>query len=167
MKKCISKNLATRKEEKRLSQSELIKKNKKRYKKVEIDTKKIKTEGELKVMIKAIGDKIIVELMRRVQTKGGIIIPDAVGEPQGYGLVQSLGEDVENLKIGDVLVFHPRAGMDMLLGKKILKTLKYEEVYGILDEDQREELVTMEIGAVSEGVQKVRPVPGGGGIIVP
>lgn len=103
--------------------------------------------------------------MRRVETKGGIIIPEAAGEPQGYGLVASLGEDVKNVKIGDVLVFHPRAGMDMLLDKKLLKTLKYDEVYGILDEDQREGLVTMEIGSVSEETPKVQPA--GGGIIVP
>jgi len=121
-----------RNEERRLNPLELLKKIKKRYKRVERDTKETKIKGELTVMIKAIGDKIIVEQMRRVETKGGIIIPDSAGEPQGYGLVKSIGDEVKNIKIGDVLVFHPRAGMDMLLYKKILKTLKYEEVYGSL-----------------------------------
>lgn len=117
-------------------------------------------------MIKAIGDKIIVELMRRVATKGGIIIPDSVGEPQGYGIVISLGEDVEGIQLKDVLVFHPRAGMDMLLDKRIFKCLKRDEAYGILDEDQREDLVTMEIGAVSKSEQIIKPA-GGGRIVTP
>jgi len=88
-------------------------------------------------MIQAIGDKIIVQFMRATKTKGGLHLPDQVTDPQGYGKVLTVGEEVnENIKVGDFLVFHPRGGMDMLMNKKILKVLKYDEVYGILEDQE-------------------------------
>ena len=81
-------------------------------------------------MIEAIGDKVIVKLMRRNQTSGGIILPNNSADPQGYGKILSIGPDVptwdkdqtKNLKIGDIIVFHIRAGMDLLMDKEILRT---------------------------------------------
>jgi co-chaperonin GroES (HSP10) len=118
-------------------------------------------------MIEALTDKIIVEEMRRVESDGGIIIPEMVGEPQCYGKVLSVGPDVgESIKLGDVLVFHPRGGMAVLMEKKILKVVKEDEVYGKLAPEFCKNLVTMEIGAVSEGEQLVKPA-GGGRIVRP
>ncbi len=83
-------------------------------------------------MIKAINDKIIIEYLKPTKTTSGLIIPDAVQEPQGYGKVLSYGEEVKNLRKGIILVFHARAGMDMILGTKVYKCIKAEEVYGEL-----------------------------------
>ena len=65
-------------------------------------------------MIKAVGDKIVVEELKRTKTEGGIILPDSSSDPQGYGKVLSFGEDVENLNVGDVIVFHNRGGQASL-----------------------------------------------------
>lgn len=86
-------------------------------------------------MIKAVSDKIIVEFLKREITSGGIIAPEnALVDPQGYGKVLSIGEEVQIIKEGDFIVFHPRAGMDMVLDTKILKVLKYEEIYGTIED---------------------------------
>lgn len=103
------------------------------------------------VKIKAAGDKIIVELMKKVATKGGLILPDgAMTEPQVYGRILTSGEDTpENMTVGTYLVFHPQAGMDMVISKQILKVLKYDiDVWAILeDEEIIEGLEIIKIGA--------------------
>ena len=86
-------------------------------------------------MINALKDKIIVEFLRTTKTESGLIIPDSAKDPQGFGRVLSVGEEVKNIKEGDVLVFHMMAGMDLILNKTVQKCLKAEEVYGILDDE--------------------------------
>lgn len=106
--------------------------------------------------------------MRKTSTSAGLLIPDMAQDPQGYGKVISIGDLVENtnVKIGDILVFHTRAGMDMIHAKKVLKCLKYEEVYGIIhDDDLVSRLECLEFKAKSETTNIVAP-PARGGIIV-
>jgi len=102
-------------------------------------------------MIKAVNDKVVVEELKRTKSEGGIIIPDSSVDPQGYGEVLSFGDDVKKLKKGDIIVFHNHGGQASLIGKKLLRILKYEEIYGILEhEETKKSLVHLEIGAVSE-----------------
>jgi co-chaperonin GroES (HSP10) len=100
--------------------------------------------------------------MKRTQSEGGIILPDNSSDPQAYGKVLTLGKDVEKkqIKEGDIIVFHIRGGQVMLMGKCLLRVLKYDEIYGILDNKEIEEnLVSMEIKSVSaEGTTQVQPV---------
>jgi co-chaperonin GroES (HSP10) len=108
-------------------------------------------------MIRAIGDKIVVEELKRTQSKGGIIFPENAGEPQAYGKVLSIGEDVENIKVGDVIVCHPQGGQASLIGKTLLRILMYKEVYGILeDPDTIDSLAEMEIAGSTEGQPTVK-----------
>lgn len=87
-------------------------------------------------MIDAIDDKIIVEYLRVNTTEGGLIVPEGTHEPQGYGKVLSVGNNVKGIKKGVILVFHTRGGMDMILKNKVHKCIKYDEVYGILTDKQ-------------------------------
>lgn len=91
-------------------------------------------------MIRAVADKIIVVLMRRTQTAGGIVIPSNIPDPQAYGKVISVGEDVPANKIKKdvILVMHLNAGMDMIMERSLMRTLKYEEVYGVLEDKEFE-----------------------------
>lgn len=99
-------------------------------------------------MIQAVADKIIVQFMRATKTKGGLILPDQVTDPQGYGKVLSVGEDIpKKINVDDFIVFHPRAGMDMLIDGNIMKVLKYDEIYGLLQDDSiKESLSPLQIG---------------------
>lgn len=113
-------------------------------------------------MIKAVDDKVFVEELKRTQTKSGIIFPENAGDPQAYGKVLSLGDDVANrqVKEGDVVVFHIRGGQVLLMEHHLMRVLKYDEIYGVLeDEDLKNSLVEMEIKAVSaEGTAQIQPV---------
>ena len=112
-------------------------------------------------MIKAVADKIIVLLMRRTKSAGGIIIPNNIPDPQAYGRVMSVGEAIENLsiKVGDILVMHLNAGMDMVMEKKLMRTLKYEEVYGILQDKEFEKNLEEMIIGTEEGAHVNRAIP--------
>jgi len=98
-------------------------------------------------MVEAVKDKIIVEVLRRSMTGGGIIAPtSAVIDPQGYGKVISIGEDVIKIKVDDILFFHLNGGMDVVINNKILKVLKYDEVYGkVTDKNLISQLDSMEL----------------------
>jgi co-chaperonin GroES (HSP10) len=99
-------------------------------------------------MIKAVEDKIVVVLLKRTQSKGGIVIPDTVTDPQAYGKVISLGEKAKDagIKEGDVIVSHIRGGMDSVIGHSFVKVLKLDEVYGLLtDEDTLKALEEIEL----------------------
>lgn len=95
-------------------------------------------------MIKAIVDKIVVQEMKRERSKGGLIIPDAVQEPQSFGRVVSIGEKVEApIELDQVLVFHNNGGMSMLIEGKFYRVLMEGEVYGIVESDEIIEQLSM------------------------
>lgn len=98
--------------------------------------------------------------MRATKTASGLVLPESA-DPQGYGKVLSCGDLVTegtDIKEGDYLVFHPRAGMDIVMDKRILKVLKFEELYGILKHEETiETLEPMVLGGTTEGQQIIQP----------
>lgn len=88
--------------------------------------------------IKAVKDKIAALVIRPEKvTKGGIVIPETVNkDPQGYGEVISVGEEVKTIKEKDVIMFHQHGGQDIILDGNIIKVLAYNEVYGTLKEEE-------------------------------
>ena len=102
-------------------------------------------------MIQAVTDKIIVEVLKATTTTSGLILPNGGVEPQAYGRVFSCGEKVDNVRVGDYIVFHPAAGMAMLIKKQVFKVLVYGEIYGKLeDREIIDTLTEVKIGAPSE-----------------
>jgi chaperonin GroES len=98
--------------------------------------------------ILALSDKVIVKVIKRDQTKGGIIIPEnVINEPQGYGKVVSIGTDIKGLNVGDVVLFAQFAGQDILLDRNIMKVLKFDEIYGVLDEYDENEFTGVSVSS--------------------
>jgi co-chaperonin GroES (HSP10) len=102
-------------------------------------------------------------------TAGGIVLPGNSADPQGYGEVISVGPEIprykdtpeKNLDPGDKVVFHIRGGMDLVMENEVLRCLKYDEVYGILtNEDFIANLVEMTLAGSSEGTPLVQPLAG-------
>jgi len=89
-------------------------------------------------MIKAIEDKVVVEILRREVSAGGIILPEGAQDPQTYGKVLSVGPlaEAKGIKEDDILVCHVRGGMDSVIGYKLLKILKLDEIYGLLTDEE-------------------------------
>jgi len=96
--------------------------------------------------VQAVNDKIIVEVLKQEEsTKGGIIVPEnVIVEPQIYGRVLSVGEEITTINEGDILLFHRNGGQDIVLDRRVIKVLSYGELYGILkDEEYNGEIVTL------------------------
>lgn len=85
----------------------------------------------------AIGENIVVEVMKKEdKTEGGIIIPDTA-DPESFlrGKVISVGKDVTDVEKNDIIAFSKHGGQSMLSERKIYQVLKYGEVYCILEKD--------------------------------
>jgi hypothetical protein len=90
------------------------------------------------------------------------VIPGNVADPQAYGKVLSVGEDAANksIKEGDIIVCHLNAGMDMVMERNLMRTLKYDEIYGVLkDKDFEKNLEEMVITGSSESIIKTTSKP--------
>lgn len=87
-------------------------------------------------MIQAVFDKIVIEVMKESQkTEGGLLIPDTANQlPQLHGKVMSVGETIETIKPGEMVICHRNAGQDILLDGVLHKVLAYGEVYGVVRE---------------------------------
>lgn len=58
-------------------------------------------------MVKAIMDRVFIRLDRKEEaTKGGIILADTIESPRNIGVVESIGEEVSCVKVGDRVLFH-------------------------------------------------------------
>jgi co-chaperonin GroES (HSP10) len=96
--------------------------------------------------VQAVNDKVVVEILKQKEaTNGGIIVPEnVINEPQLYGRVMSVGENITTINPGDTLLFHRNGGQDIVLDRRVIKVLSYAEVYGILkDEEYNGETVTL------------------------
>lgn len=86
--------------------------------------------------IKAINNHVLVKeiIQKEEVTQNGLVIPQTVKvEPQKYGEVLSIGEKVNNVSVGDIVVFHQSGGQVILIEKEIQRILKNDEIYGILE----------------------------------
>ena len=57
-------------------------------------------------MVKAIMDRVFIRLDKAETTKGGIILAETIESPRSIGIVESIGEDVSCVKVGDKVLFH-------------------------------------------------------------
>lgn len=57
-------------------------------------------------MVKAIMDRVFIRLDKAETTKGGIILAETIESPRNIGIVESIGEDVSCVKVGDKVLFH-------------------------------------------------------------
>jgi co-chaperonin GroES (HSP10) len=87
------------------------------------------------IQIQAINDIVIAEEVIKTEEtlNSGIILPQTIKmEPQKYGIVTSVGEQVTNVKVGDTIIFHQAGGQAIMINGKISRVLKNPEVYGIV-----------------------------------
>jgi chaperonin GroES len=78
--------------------------------------------------LKPIGKRVAIKVKEPDEvTKGGIVLADNAKEPQQEGTVTGVGSDVEEVKVGDSVIFSFGAGLNV--------TTQEGEEYLILKED--------------------------------
>lgn len=85
-------------------------------------------------VLQAVKDKVVVEILKDQEvTDGGIIIPDTVKKsPHSTGKVVSIGNEVEEVKGNDIVIFAQFAGQATFLGTKEIRVLCLGEIYGVI-----------------------------------
>ncbi len=80
---------------------------------------------------KPLMDRVLAELMDlEEKTESGIIIPDTAKEKPQQATVVEVGDDVELVKKGDVIVFEKYAGNEIKIDDKKYVILKEDEILG-------------------------------------
>ena len=80
-----------------------------------------------------LGNRTLVErLEEATTTASGIIIPDNAKEKPSQGKVVAIGEEVEQIAAGDVVVFGKYAGNEITIDGTQYLIIDADEIYGIM-----------------------------------
>jgi chaperonin GroES len=85
-------------------------------------------------MLKPLKDRLLVSYLEKEEkTAGGIIIPDSAKERPQKGKVEAIGKEVEEMKVGDVVMFKTYAPDNIKIDGTEYGILKQEDVMGIVE----------------------------------
>ena len=81
---------------------------------------------------KPLGERLLVERVEETNTTAsGIIIPDNAKEKPSEGKVLAIGNEVEDVKVDDIVVFGKYSGTEIVLDSKEYLILDLSDVLGI------------------------------------
>lgn len=80
--------------------------------------------------IKPLGFRILVKRSEAKTLKGGILLPESSKDKPLEGEVLSIGEKVDEVKVGDVVVFSPYGGIEVEDAEGCL-ILSQDDVLGV------------------------------------
>ena len=81
---------------------------------------------------KPLGDRVLVERVEEsTTTASGIIIPDNAKEKPSEAKVLAIGNDVEDVKVDDIVVFGKYSGTEITLDSKEYLILEVSDILGI------------------------------------
>jgi len=83
---------------------------------------------------KPLGERVLVERTEiENKTASGIIIPDNAKEKPQTAKVVAIGDKVEDVRVGDTVMFEQYRGTELKLEEQEYLILNIENVIGILD----------------------------------
>ena len=90
---------------------------------------------EIGEMYTAIMDKLVcTEIEIESEQEFIIIRPESTAKPQVFLKVMSVGDDVKNVKVGDIVAVHNRAGMAMMgVNDEVIRIIKEDEIFCIVN----------------------------------
>ncbi len=82
---------------------------------------------------KPLGDRILVKTVEESNTTAsGIIIPDNAKEKPNRAEVIAIGTDVEDVKVGDTVVYGKYSGTELVLDGNDYIVLEVSDVLGVI-----------------------------------
>lgn len=83
--------------------------------------------------IKPLGARVLVERAEvEEKTASGIIIPDSAKESQNRGKVLAIGKDVEDVKVGDTVLYGKYNGTEIKENDKEYMIINSEDLLAIV-----------------------------------
>jgi len=81
-----------------------------------------------------LGDRVFVTYTEELErTAGGIYVPDSAREKPQRGTIEAAGPDVENVKIGDQVLFDKYSGTKIKIENDDCLILKEEDILGVFE----------------------------------
>ncbi len=82
-----------------------------------------------------LGDRVFVTYTEELErTAGGIYVPDSAREKPQRGTIEAIGQDVDNLKVGDQVLFDKYSGTKIKIENDDCLILKEEDILGIFED---------------------------------
>ncbi len=82
---------------------------------------------------KPLGDRVLVKTVEEANTTAsGIIIPDNAKEKPNRAEVIAVGSDVEDVKVGDTVVYGKYSGTELVLEGSEYIVLELSDVLGVI-----------------------------------
>ncbi len=86
------------------------------------------------VNFKPLKDRVFVSYSAELEkTASGLYIPDAAKEKPQKGEIKAIGNEVKNVKIGDVILFDKYSGSKITIDSQEYLILKEEDILGIIE----------------------------------
>lgn len=93
---------------------------------------KEKKESKAAKNFQPLGDRVLVTYTEELErTAGGIYVPDTAKEKPQRGTVQAIGKKVENVKVGDQVLFDKYSGSRLKIDDEDCLILKEEDILGV------------------------------------
>ncbi len=101
----------------------------------EKEEKKVtKKEGSSSKGFRPLGDRVFVTYTEELErTAGGIYVPDSAREKPQRGTIEAAGADVENVKVGDQVLFDKYSGTKIKIENDDCLILKEEDILGVFE----------------------------------
>lgn len=83
---------------------------------------------------KPLKDRVFVKYSEEVEkTSGGIYVPDVAKEKPQKGVVEAVGKEVKEVKVGNTILFDKFSGSKISMDNVEYLILKEEDILGIVE----------------------------------
>jgi chaperonin GroES len=94
-----------------------------------------KKKGELSMKFKPLKDRVFVKYSEEAEkTAGGIYIPESAKEKPQKGVIEAVGSEVKEIKVGDVILFDKYSGSKINIDNNEYLIIKEEDILGIIQQ---------------------------------
>ena len=82
---------------------------------------------------KPLKDRVFVKYSEEAEkTAGGIYIPESAKEKPQKGVIEAVGSEVKEIKIGDIILFDKYSGSKINIDNNEYLIIKEEDILGII-----------------------------------
>ncbi len=98
-----------------------------------INQNSIIKKGEPVMKFKPLKDRVFVKYSDEAEkTAGGIYIPESAKEKPQKGVIEAVGSEVKEIKVGDVILFDKYSGSKINIDNNEYLIIKEEDILGII-----------------------------------
>ena len=84
---------------------------------------------------KPLKDRVFVKYSEEAEkTAGGIYIPESAKEKPQKGIIEAVGSEVKEIKVGDIILFDKYSGSKINIDNNEYLIIKEEDILGIVQD---------------------------------